>query len=87
MEEVVVEEVVFYHDESATKHGERRKNSFKNWRRDRKHWKKYPMTDIGFTKRILHRKNRKIYSNPDMASVTYYKESGMSLKGVCWART
>lgn len=87
MFEEEIDEVTFWHEINAFKHGARRVRDSKNWRRDRKHWKRYPMTDVPFTKKILHRKNRKIFMNPDTAPVTYYKESGYSLKGVCWALT
>lgn len=81
------EDVIFAHETDAIRHGKRRKTTFKNWRRDRKHWKRYPMTDTGFTKRALHKKNRKIFCDPDKSSVTYYKENGLSLSSVCYGLT
>ena len=80
-----IEELVeFYHDLSAEANRKHRKNNAKKWRSDRKSYKKWPMVDVPFTKKQLHRANRR--RSLDVTSSDYYKDINC-LGGVCYART
>ncbi len=80
---VIDEDVDFYHDISSNKNRNRRRNKGLKWRNDRKSWKKYPMTDVKFCKKMLHRQMRR---ELDIAASTYHK-GYYSLYGTCYALT
>ena len=79
----VYEEVVFYHDISSEKNNKRHRNKSLKWRKDRNLSNRYSLVDRKFTKRRLHKGNRK---DPDISSTTYYK-NGLSLKAVWYGLT
>ena len=81
--EIMDEEIIFYHDISSEKNKKRHRNKSLKWRKDRKPSNKYTFVDRKFAKRRLHKMNRK---DPDISSTTYYK-NGFSLNDVCYGLT
>ena len=65
-----MDEVRFFHEESADRHKKTRKSAALKWKSDRKVPGKYKNIDTGFCKKLLHKRNRK---NPVLTSKTYYK--------------
>ena len=83
IDEIIDEEVVFYHNISSEKNKNRRRSKSLKWRKDRNLSNRYSLVDRKFAKRRLHKINRK---DPDIGSTTYYK-NGFSLKTVWYGLT
>ena len=81
--DILEEEVAFSHDILSEKHRRTRNNNEQKWRKDRNLFNRYTLVDRKFTKRRLHKLNRK---DPDVCSATYYK-TGYSLGAVCYGLT
>lgn len=75
---------VFLHDKLALNHSRRRKQKAKHWKDDRfPDAHRIPMTDTSFTKKRLHRYNRR---HPEIPASLYHKNI-YSLASVEYALT